>query len=761
MLNELFNYVKKIFTYDINYHIDVDFKTNEMINAEINNIIKKIYDDYINKSFVKKTLFPLKYYPYSSYSFYFFDKFIENSDLSAGSLRDIFDKNILNMCNIDLNNLHDISLENHAMCFYNFEYNNNNYLIFSNSGKGADNCNLDDTGFINNKLYYYDKDFNIVIFINFIYKLSSQIIEIIYNNNYNKKTIDESINELNLVYPKNINKKDVINDIKQLSNINDRIDFLYYILDYYTRKNIDKIYPCNFEHVLNGNSVDYTNYILNCNKNYTDLNSFIQNYIKPDYVNFTKEPSENLEKYISYVTNLNTLINNVNLPSFQYNLTNKTIHINKSGLVYNYQQKSGSCNFYSIFNVLIFMIFLKNFENNNPNNAIISLLTLNYIILLLVCLPYDKKFYEDPSIRGTHPYNNNQIVFVQEIYHDLEFINEINKFYPSNETLFNFDIPVDYYYNISINKYIEKLNKTSTILNINTKSLLDLSKQIYLIICNIRNQSLKIINSSIKNIIYNYFENLYNYYTQLYTDDNFKKKIKDFCNGYKDIYIIYLCWLIKIYNEPGFIFVKSANQKKYFVYDLPSDFHILVPVYFNLDNILTKTNTKNLTNIFIKQYGCIDQFKFKANTDYEIPDLLYNDILLYFNYDELSSFSNEYLKGHIQWQKENNIFYNKKYKFIDKYLQLGFFENLNYLNYIYFTYYNKQDDKNNFILNNHIYNVAHTISRETFVRGYDDVMHKKNFYNIFEQYIYFYNIYQYSDKEYKILNENHLISLKK
>jgi hypothetical protein len=756
MIYELYNYLKKIFVYDIDYEIQIefsliDFKKNDIINNEINKIIKKIYDDYINKSFVQKTLFPLKYYPYSSYSFYFFDKFIENRDLSAGSLKDIFDKNILNMCNIDLNNLNDISLESHAMCFYNFKYNNNNYLIFSNSGLGSDNCNLDANEFINNKLYYYDKDFDIVTFINFINKLSLNITSLTFRN----KIIREKIDKLDFVYPRNINKYDVINELKLLPKIGDKINFLYYILDYYSRKNIDKIYPCNFEHVLNGSSDDYTNYIIDCNKNYKDLNSFIQNYKKPDYVNyvnFTKEPSENLKKFISYVTKLNTIIENINLPSFHYNFTNKTIHINKSGLIYNYQQKSGSCNFYCIFNILILMIFLKNFENNNPNNAIISLLILNYIILLLVCLPYDKKFYEDPSIRGTHPYNNNQIVFVQKIYDDLEFINEINNFYPSNETLFNFDMPIDYYYNISINKYVKRENTTSTIFYINTTSLLDLSKQIYFIIHNIRKQILKIIDSSIKNIIYDYFDKVYDYYTLLYTNDTFKKKIRDFCNGYKDIYIIYLCWLIKIYNEPGFIFVESSfDQKKNFRYGLPVDFNILVPVYFNIDIIfLTKTQNKDLTKLFIKIYGSIDRFKFRLHEHYEIPELLYNDILLYFNYDELSSFSNEYLKDYYQGVESTNIFSNQKYKFIYKYLNLGFLRDLNYLNRIHFTRYNKQQNKNNFILN-----VDNIITKKTIVPGRDD------YYNIFEQYIYFYNVYQYSDDAYKILNENYLISLKK
>ena len=85
-----------------------------------------------------------------------------------------------------------------------------------------------------------------------------------------------------------------------------------------------------------------------------------------------------------------------------------------------------------------------------------------------------------------------------------------------------------------------------------------------------------------------YFDDLSIYYTLLYTDDTFIKKVKDFCNGYKDIYIIYLCWLIKIYNEPGFIFVESDNEKKYFVYGYRHEYKILVPVYFNIDKIKKK-----------------------------------------------------------------------------------------------------------------------------------------------------------------------------
>ena len=78
MIYEIYNYLKKFFEYDIDYEIQtkfslVDFKTNDIIKDEINKIIKKIYDNYINKSFVEKTLYPLKEYTYSHYCFYFFD----------------------------------------------------------------------------------------------------------------------------------------------------------------------------------------------------------------------------------------------------------------------------------------------------------------------------------------------------------------------------------------------------------------------------------------------------------------------------------------------------------------------------------------------------------------------------------------------------------------------------------------------------------------------------------------------------------------
>jgi hypothetical protein len=130
-------------------------------------------------------------------------------------------------------------------------------------------------------------------------------------------------------------------------------------------------------------------------------------------------------------------------------------------------------------------------------------------------------------------------------------------------------MPVNYYYDIHVNKFINKKKTDSIILKADTSELIELSKQIYIIIHDIRKQILHTIDYSIKKKIYDYFDNLYNYYVLFYNDIDLKNKIRDFCNGYKDIYIIYLCWLIKIYNEPGFIFVESDNEKKYFVYYSP------------------------------------------------------------------------------------------------------------------------------------------------------------------------------------------------
>jgi hypothetical protein len=129
----------------------------------------------------------------------------DDHPLVTKSLKDIFDRNILTMCNVEYSNFYEITLSHHAMCFYNFEFKNKNYLIFSNSGKGIHNCNLDSSGFTNNKLYYYDKDFDINLFITFIYTLSLHIWEITYNNEKNNKTIDQSIDQLDLIYPKHIN----------------------------------------------------------------------------------------------------------------------------------------------------------------------------------------------------------------------------------------------------------------------------------------------------------------------------------------------------------------------------------------------------------------------------------------------------------------------------------------------------------------------------------------------------------------------------
>jgi hypothetical protein len=722
-----------------------DFKTNVKLRNEIKKIIKKIYDQYITVDYVKeKVIDTIIQSSYNLYCFYFFDQIIENTNIIAGSIKNIFDSKILKLCNINYNNLYDIALDNHAMCFYNFKYNNRNYLIFSNSGKGIDYCQSNDHNFINNKLYYYRDDFNLNVFLNFIIKLSNKIWEItILQGFYRKKELLSIFKDIR--YIENYSEQDFIKDIQNLVTVysNQRIDFLYIILDYYSRKNIEKIYPCNFQHVIDGESIEYTNYVINLNNNYmNDLNEFFTNYTKPIEYITTTECSENFKKFISYINDLNLAINNINLPSFHYNAPNKTIHVDSLGLVYSYQQYSGSCVFYSVFNILIIMLFLNNFKDNNQNNVIISLLTINYIFLLLLCVSYDKKFYLEPHIRGAEPYNTNQIHFINNIYENLDFIYEIYNFYPSNNTLFNIDLPIDYYYNISINKNIDKVEYNLIIHdNIDYKKIQELSKKIYMIIHDIRNQVIKVINSSIKQTVYNFFDNLYHYYNTLGKID---EEIIDYCNGYKDIYVIYLCWLIKIYNEKGFIFVNSNSEireKKYFLYNSPVIFNILVPVSFNKRRLFLD---QNINEKDLEQIGVID--KFKIIKEYYSNPLSYNHILLYFNYDELSSFSNIYLDEYQIFHSNTNIFINKKYEFIKKYLNLGYFENLKYLNLIHFKKYTKQIDNNNFILNN---NKQINYEIDTY------------YLSELEQYIYYYNVYQYSNTTYQSLNQPSLVILKK
>ena len=761
MISTLFNFLKKNLSSDLNFKIETDFlitdlKTNVVVRDEINKIIKKIYETYVDINFVKQKILKLNSSSYNAYCFYFFDEIIENLELSAGSIKDIYDSTILKMCNINYNNLYNVSLQNHAMCFYNFEYNDRNYLIFSNSGLGINNCQFNSDNFINNKLYYYNKDFDIELLLIFIINLSNKIYDITIGL-YLKESIDELINLLEITsYPKNINKTDLIKDLENLSIISNdqQIDFLYMILDYYTRKNIDEIYPCNFQHILDGDSQEYTNYVLNLNKDYTDLKSFKTKYQKP--INFTTSTpcSENFRNFITYVNDLNIIINNINLPSFHYNSPNKTINVDNSGLVYSYQQQSGSCVFYSVFNILILMLFLNNFKNNDSNNVIISLLTLNYIFLLLLCSPYEKDFLLKSNIRGSCPYNSNQIVFINYIYENVDFLYEINNFYPK-KTIFDIDMPINYYYNTSINQQIEKMpNNVSIHDNVNYSILLELSKKIYFIIHDIRRLELQFIDSSVKKIIYDFFDNLYNYYDVLYQDANksrFRANVRDYCNGYKDIYIIYLCWLIKIYNEKSFIFIDSNNEssEKNFIYDSPTEFKILVPFSFNIYKINKKY--ESFANFVIKQYGAIDLYKLEIET-YSLT-MSYNHILLYFNYDELSSFSNAYLKEYIEWEPSTNIFINNKYEFINQYLNFGYFENLKYIANIHFIEHNKQIDKNNFILNNN--------NKKNDINKYIPINKKDEYYlNVFEQYIYYYNVYQYSDSKYQLLNEESLETFK-
>jgi hypothetical protein len=724
----------------------IDFN-NVKLRVIIKKIIKKIYDEeQINIDYVREILLD-ESYSYSKYCFYFFDQIIENKDMSSGLIPNLHDNYIFKLCDFKFNNLKRISLDQHAMCFYNFEYNNRNYLIFSNSGKGINNCQLDSNEFINNKLYYYEKDFDIQLFIIFIYKLSLNIFKLTHNV-LDKGSLIGLIDDLTLIYPRNVMRDDLIADIYELETVYDSISFLYIILDYYAGKNIDKIYPCNFEHVLDGNSIEYTEYVINFNNlnnsKYT-LKNFCDLWSKTDYKQISKLP--NLQYFNQYVNSINKLIYSINLPSFHYNYSNKTINVDNSGLVYSYQQKSGSCNYYSVFNVLILMLFLKNFKNNDINNVILSLITLNYIFLLLLCLPYENKYYLEPSIRGTHPYNTNQIVFLNYIYNDLDFLNEIINFYPSNETVFNTDIPIDHYYNISINKIIKK-NMTHNIskINVDINNLLDHQKKIYVFIHEIRSRKLILINSSIKKIIYDYFEYLYEYYKIIYGESDSQKDIKDYINGFKDIYIIYLCWLIKIYNEKGFIFIEFYDDfsKKQFNYGFPKTYMILTPVVYDKNFIENRFNDLSIIN----QYGSIDKFDLRKIYEYYLP-INCNDILLHFTDDELSSFSYIYLNDRFACKQ----FFNEGYTFINEYLRLDKTDKLNYLNYIHYTDYSKQIDHNNFILNNN-----ELIDNEIKIVFLDQKI--KTYYNKLNQYIYFYNVHKYSNDEYKKLNKNSLNTIK-
>jgi hypothetical protein len=648
--------------------------------------------------------------------FYLFDHIIDKIGGCAEQIRTIIRKTfeLDNFFCLDENGITDINASTHATILYRFIFNDRKYLYYSNSGLGIDNQLLDKYNHITacKILYFPESKSNlwknissIIKEIILVYKKisSSSYDDIIYINGERTsyKKSDEIWNELIQGIDINnlIDKKDFydIVDFKQnviYVKIHEKEQILCYaLLNLFWSKNSDTITECTVNHLLNGDDhskykelikklidpcKNLKYYIDNCCLNninseiYDDIIKLSNDKVQEDKFNnfieaYKKKLFETDEKYDLKKTLKYKLVNSFEL---KFN--------NISGL-YNNAQHSGSCTFYSYYNLAINMLLLNTYidtlddENQKLNILVNKFKDFHKLMIKLFCISNDTAYITNSSTGEMCNYDENNMYNYSFLYKEIcnyDLNDEINNFYPKSTFILNPNkLLIDKKLNFNVLNV--KLIKKNALIKLNNcyDIFIELFNYLDSIIKKIRNKDTINIQEEIYNkliCIFNHIEkkisnennNIFNNSSKF----NYKKNTL-FLYSLAEIYIVNLILLINIYSTNNFKKVYTSNEKlKYLYYIEPhkiskqNDF-TFVPVteldFKECQNLYDKYTDKKT---FYADYNYASlTFGFNLTSNINI-DFLYNRLNIYEIY-ELSSLLNNNTINEI------NSIYKLKFKY--------------------------------------------------------------------------------------------------
>ena len=437
------------------------------------------------------------------------------------------------------------------------------------------------------KIYYY-RDEN---FINFLLLLIQEFINhinLVHKNdkhlyvnvrlksvklftliNFNKLN-DDSIYNINI----NINDYNYIIDTCLKNIIVETQNVCYALLNYFIYLFQDEIQECSFNHILTGD--DNEQYKLEINK----LSKIEHTLTLVDFFNNTKDYNKKINDKINLMSidiKLSDELQNFNYfiylfkeilkqrakesHTLYFKLQYFNIEYNNLYGLCNSIQYSGSCSFYSYYNLGLNMIILYIYQQEKPINIKINELIDKFIdfhetMIRFFCMSLDiqniSEGYITYKIRSEYEFLRNNIFPINNYYNycyiykiicDNNLLDEINYIYGKDTFLFSTNTPLNQFCNLELtgdlidNKIISKLSIKIPFNN--------LVNYLDTILFNIRNKEIIDNFDIIKDELHIIFNDIRRNLEHMFKD---YVSQESFIDTIESIYIIYLKIIYKNYN---------------------------------------------------------------------------------------------------------------------------------------------------------------------------------------------------------------------
>ena len=571
--------------------------------------------------------------------YYLFDNEIADDIGSTEKVRLYLRNNLKldKLFELDNTKLIEISINYHSTIFYRLNENGNNYLYYSNSGLGIDK-QLTDGNItsckilvINNTIYdFFPEYLNYLInkiqyFTSGDFKIEKTGIKSkvnIFLDDIKKfKTIIFTDDELIIVIKYLINEDNIYHEEERVQTV------CIILLNYFISKNNDysKIFECSFNHILTGNdNVEYKKIINSLTENKTleeiinnteiNYNSIIyskilklnDNIVIDDVriINFKNL----IDKFNNTLKIFSDDIKNSNYITVKYKFENsfKLEHNTISG-IFNNKQESGSCVFYSYYNLALNMFVLYLHKKNIPldekvNDLLNVFLDFHYKMIYLLCISNDTE-YIPTEVKKYSEKNMCNVMFIDKLINKNNLLQEICEFYKSNTLFFNTNkLLIDNTINLKLNDghHFIVIYSKNIFINNNIK-FYELCNILDTIIFKIRTENERItisVKNDISDPIDKIFDhiiksiddktngyNIINYHIKNYIDDD-RDKMLLFFNTFKNIFVINLIILLEIYLD------KELNKK--IIYRNSDAYYSLD--YCNVKNKASNNNTCDSKN---------------------------------------------------------------------------------------------------------------------------------------------------------------------
>ena len=628
--------------------------------------IENIYKSIIPEQNITANIFPIHYL----FDGYLNNK-IGNTDSNVNLIRQTL---ILDMLfDLETQDIISVPHPSHSTKIYKFNHSNNYYIYYSNSGFGAENHIIDNTNMtISPKIYKISDSQTRDYIINYISLFLNKLKNVNYFSFIYKTVDNKQINDIELYFEElqslklssqlNLTLEEFNKICKIIDENKDKRDenlqqLIYTLFNYIISCIPSKIQEVSFAYLINNNDdKQFTDNINRLNKtsgvkNIIDFfnNKEIHNKkINEEIFDIGKTYKKENKRIINLINEINKKLKTYTEPTIKFKLNDFKLSYNDLYGICNSLQKSGSCTFYSYYNLGINMKILELYNSSKSievcvNEFVNKFIEFHYNMVYLFALSIDIRYIPQEISKFTENnfYNFN---YIYKIIKENDLLDEIILFYNEPTFLYN-----NYNHNIlrfELNGELEKFNFTEEIkLNVYHNELEDYVNKTLILIRNkkIKNNigcykiikyqleeiCLKIIISLTKNVDLNKTHLLFSVKSDI---GRLKKYYYTMC----EIYWIYFVILIKIYHND----IKNYyyqdwhygqyNEKKYYDKEENKYYSNYGFLYFDEIPIEDEKDDKI----------CLDKKDRDYNGDNLNPFYLLDPILTNLNRDELINILN-------------------------------------------------------------------------------------------------------------------------